>query len=55
MIFCYKTLRGNSVAQVFWTDFFFFFIQKAFAGEALQNLIKDVGVPQELVADGAQE
>ena len=55
-----KSLKGNTCAQVFATDDIGFvrvhpMSSKSQAGEALRGLAEDIGVPNEIVCDGASE
>ena len=55
-----KSIKGNTCAQVFATNDIGFvrvhpMASKAQAGEALRGLSEDVGVPNEIVCDGAAE
>ena len=55
-----KSIKGNTCAQVFATNDIGFvrvhpMTSKAQAGEALRGLAEDVGVPNEIVCDGAAE
>ena len=53
-----KSLRGNKCAQVFTNgigyDLFYPLKKEALASEALNEVIRTVGVPKELVSDGAR-
>lgn len=54
----YKSLRGYKTAQIFANEHMvqlYPMTSKSHAGEALQNFIDDVGVPNKIVVDGAQE
>ena len=53
-----KSLKGNTCAQVFVAEYFVRvhpMPSKANAGRALQVLAEDIGVPNQLVIDGAKE
>ena len=55
-----KSIKGNTCAQVFATNDIGFvrvhpMVSKAQAGEALRGLAEDIGVPNEIVCDGAAE
>jgi hypothetical protein len=54
-----KSLRGNKYAQVFTNgagyDLFYPMRKKSEAGEALNAMIRTIGVPKDLVSDGAGE
>jgi hypothetical protein len=53
-----KSIRGNKCAQVFTNgmgyDMFYPLVKEADASEALSELIRTVGIPKDLVSDGAQ-
>jgi hypothetical protein len=53
-----KSLRGNKCAQVFTNgagyDLFYPLKKESLASEALNEVIRTVGVPKELVSDGAR-
>jgi hypothetical protein len=53
-----KSLRGNKCAQVFTNgtgyDLFYPLKKEALASEALNEVIRTVGVPKELISDGAR-
>ena len=53
-----KSIRGNACAQLFTNGKFVHLepiTRKALAGEALQSMVDEVGIPDKLVFDGAKE
>ena len=53
-----KSLRGNKVAQVFTNgngyDLFYPLAKEADAADALTEVIRTIGIPKELISDGAK-
>jgi hypothetical protein len=58
MFWMIRSLRGNGCAQVFTNgmgyNLFYLLKKKSEASEALNEVIQMVGVPKELVSDGAK-
>jgi hypothetical protein len=53
-----KSIRGNTCAQMFTNGKFVHLepiVRKALAGEALQSMVNEVGIPDKMVFDGAKE
>jgi hypothetical protein len=54
-----QSIHGNKCGQLFITDFgyakFFPMKNKSEAGHALQELIKEIGIPKQMHTDGAKE